>query len=421
MQEIVSAIDIGTTKICALMAAVTHDSLGNISLSLLGEGQSPSSGIRRGVVVNVPEVSAAIANAVEACEQDAGENMASCYVGIAGSHIDTLSSRGMSPVDRHSGISGYDMQRALEGARAVALPENQEVIHTIARSWMVDGHGEAYQPLGMTAYRLEVDAHVVTGSSTAVNNLVQCVTSHGIDVDDLVLEPLASNEAVLRPEERRMGVAVVDIGGGTTDIAIFIDDCLCHTAILDMGGNHLTNDLAVALHAPFDTAEDLKIRYGHVIPDRVAVDEQVWATVFGEKAERSFSRRYVSQVLEARAEEMLELVYDALEESGFDDKLPAGIVLTGGSSQLPGLTELGRQTFGMPVRIGQPTAQLPITGLSRSLQSPTYATSVGLLLWALLHEDSNSVHRRFEAEPAMVRETEWVGQAAHWLRNLLPG
>jgi cell division protein FtsA len=308
MQEIVCAIDIGTTKICALMASVSHDSLGKLSLTLLGEGQAPSRGIRRGVVVNVPEATAAVGEAMEKCEQTAGRQMLSAYVGIAGSHIGTRNSKGVSPVDKRSGVTGNDMQRALEGARAVALPENQEVIHTIARDWTVDGQTKVQQPVGMSAYRLEVDAHIVTGSSTAVSNLVQCVIAHGIDVDELVLEPLAANEAVLKPEERRMGVAVVDMGGGTSDLAIFIDNGLCHTVILDMGGNHLTNDLAVGLRCPFETAEDLKLRYGTLLPERVAEDEAVWATVFGEKAERSFSRRFICEVLEARATEMLEII-----------------------------------------------------------------------------------------------------------------
>ena len=276
--------------------------------------------------------------------------MLSAYVGIAGSHIGTRNCKGVSPVDKRNGVTGNDMQRALEGARAVALPENQEVIHTIARDWTVDGQTKVQQPVGMSAYRLEVDAHIVTGSSTAVSNLVQCVIAHGIDVDELVLEPLAANEAVLKPEERRMGVAVVDMGGGTSDLAIFIDNGLCHTVILDMGGNHLTNDLAVGLRCPFETAEELKLRYGTLLPERVAEDEAVWATVFGEKAERSFSRRFICEVLEARATEMLEIIGQRLDESGYLDKLPAGLVLTGGCSQLPGFSELGRSVLNMPVR-----------------------------------------------------------------------
>ncbi|CAN5677510.1 cell division protein FtsA [soil metagenome] len=420
MQETISSIDIGTTKICALTAEVTHDSLGNMALRILGEGQAKSRGIRRGVVMNVPEVTAAVAEAVEKCEREMGQQIVNAYVGIAGSHIGTLNSKGVSPVDRRHGVTGQDMQRALEGARAVALPQNQEVIHTIARQWTVDGQSGVQHPVGMSAYRLEVDAHIVTGSSTAINNLVQCVVAHGIDIDELVLEPLASNEAVLKPEERRMGVAVVDMGGGTTDLAIFREDGLCHTVILDMGGNHLTNDLGNVLHAPFETAEELKLRYGTVLPERVADDEKVWANVFGEKAERSFSRRFIAEILEARATEMLEIIHKKLEGSGYLEQLPAGIVFTGGSSQLPGLSELSREVLGMPARIGMPASHLPINGLSRNLQSPTYATSIGLLLWGL-HEDARAVHRRFAAESNTGSSIDWAGQTMRWLKNLLPG
>ncbi len=420
MQEIVAAIDIGTTKICALMAEVEHDGLGRLSLRLLGSGQVPSRGIRRGVVVNVPEATAAVGEAVEKCEKEAGRQLLTSYVGIAGSHIATRNSRGVSPVDKRNGVTGNDMQRALEGARAVALPENQEVIHTIARSWTVDGETEVQQPVGMSAYRLEVDAHIVTGSSTAVNNLVQCVVAHGIDIDELVLEPLAANEAVLKPEERRMGVAVVDMGGGTSDLAVFIDNGLCHTIILDMGGNHLTNDLAVGLRCPFETAEELKLRYGNLLPKRVADDEKVWANVFGEKAERSFSRRFMCEVLEARAIEMLEIIGDRLDESGYLDRLPAGLVLTGGCSQVPGFSEVGRSVLNMPVRIGTPSSNLPVTGLSRTLLSPSYATTVGLLLWGL-NEDARAVHRRYDAEQVSNGAgPNWMGQATRWLRHLLP-
>jgi cell division protein FtsA len=407
VQEIISAIDIGTTKICVLTAGMTHDSLGRMALRILGAGQAPSRGIRRGAVVHVAEVSAAV-------------QIDSAYVGIAGSHIATLNSKGVSPVDRRYGITNEDMQRALEGARAVPVPQNREVIHAIARHWIVDGQSEVQHPVGMNAYRLEVDAHIVTGSSTAIQNLVQCVTAHGINVDELVLEPLASNEAVVRSEERQMGVAVVDIGGGTTDIAVFRDEGLCHTQVLDMGGNHLSNDLAEVLHAPFETAEMLKLRYGHVLPERVAEDEKVWATVFGERAERGFNRRFLGEVLAARAEEMYETIQEKLTESGYLNKIPAGIVLTGGSSQLPGMAELGRNLLGMPVRIGLPGSQLPIAAMNRALQSPAYATSVGLLLWGM-REDARAIHRRFPARSLHLGNLHWLEQTKNLFRQLLPG
>lgn len=419
MKEFISAIDIGTTKICVLTASVTHDSLGNLTLQIIGEGQVPSRGIRRGVVVNVPDATAAVREAVERCEEQAGQQILSAYVGIAGSHVSAYNSQGASAIDPRDGVTNDDMQRALEAARHVSLPADQEIIHTIARTWSVDGHNSIQNPIGMRGRKLQVDAHIVTGSDTAVSNLVNCVLPHGIDIDELVLEPLASNEAVLRREERQMGVAVVDMGGGTTDIAVFVDDALAHTQVLDMGGSHFTNDIAVALHAPFETAEDLKLRFGTVAPGRVAEDEMVWATVFGEKNERSFSRHFVAEVLESRAVEMFEIIGERIYDSGYYRRIPAGLVLTGGSSQLAGLVELGRDVLELPVRLGKPSAtRLPVTGMGRVLESPSYATSIGLLIWGL-HEDGRAVHRRFAADQT-AEGGDWMRQAVGWLRNLLP-
>ncbi len=415
-REIIAAIDVGTTKICALMAAVTHDSLGNLALEMLGSGIAPSRGIRRGVVMDVPEVTAAIGEAVEEAEREAGRQMTSAYVGIAGSHIATMNSRGISPVDSRRGVTGENMQQALEAARAVSLPENREVIHVIARNWKVDDQDGVQQPLGMSAVRLEVDAHIVTGTATAINNLAQCVLSHGIDIDEFVLEPLASGEAVLTPEEKQMGVIMADIGGGTTDLALFRNHGLWHTTVLDVGGNHLTNDVAVGLRAPFEVAEDLKLRYGHLNPERIAADEQVWAKVFGDRSERTFSRRFISQILEARGEEICDIIKTKVEESSYAQMVPAGVVLTGGSSQLPGFVEMARRRFNMPVRIGHPGAQLPIQGLSRQLQKPTFATSVGLLLWGL-REDQRALHAPVYTEQG---ESVWLNRMGRWLRGLLP-
>lgn len=418
-KEIVCAIDVGTTKICALIAAVTHDNLGNLALNLLGSGVVPSRGIRRGVVMDVPLATAAIGEAVEQAEQAADQQMTSAYVGIAGSHIQTFNSRGISPVDQGQGVSIADMQRALDAAKAISLPQNREVIHTIARSWIVDEQKDVQQPLGMSAYRLEVDAHIVTGSSTAVNNLVQCILAHGIDIDELVLEPLASGGAVLTPEERQMGVVLADIGGGTTDLAVFTHDGLRHTVVLDLGGNHMTNDVAMGLRAPFETAEELKLRYGHAVPDRIAEDEMVRARVFGEQGEMSFSRQFISQILEARAEETCEIIRKKLKEADFGETLPAGVVLTGGSSLLPGLTQLSRRVFNMPVRIGSPGGQLPIRGMTRELQSPIFATGVGLLIWGM-NEDARAIHKRIDAS-AMESGQTVGGRVSRWLRGLLPG
>ncbi len=417
-REILASIDVGTTKICALIGAVDHDRLGRLSVRLLGSGVVPSQGIRRGVVMDVPQVTAAIGEAIEAAEQQAGLRITSAYVGIAGSHIATTNSTGVSPIDGRHGVTGADMQRALEGAQAVPLPESREIIHVIARRWKVDDQEDIQQPLGMSGRRLEVDAHIVTGTTTAINNLAQCVLAHGIDIDELVLEPLASGEAVLTPEERQMGVIMADVGGGTTDLALFRGNGLWHTAVLDVGGNHLTNDVAQCLRTPFEVAEELKLRYGHLQPERVAVDEEVWATVFGDKPERSFSRRFISEILQARAEEIYEMIQERTQASGYGHLAPAGLVLTGGSSQLPGAVELCRQLLKMPVRIGRPGEYTPVEQLSRELQTPAFATSVGLLLWGL-YEDARAMHfpvRGPVGEPSPVSD-----RLKRWLRGLLPG
>lgn len=417
-KEIIAAIDVGTTKICALIGAVTYDSLGKLSLRMLGSGVTPSRGIRRGVVMDVPEVTAAIGEVIEKAERDAGVRITSAYVGIAGSHIATTNSRGISPIDSYHGVTGADMQRALEAAQAVPLPESREVIHVIARRWKVDDQDGIQQPLGLSGHRLEVDAHIVTGTTMAINNLAQCVLAHGIDIDELVLEPLASGEAVLTPEEKQMGVIMADIGGGTTDLALFRGNGLWHTEVLDLGGNHLTNDVAMGLRAAFEVAEELKLRYGHLLPLKVAEDEQVWANVFGDRPERTFSRRFICQILEARAEEICEVILQRTQESGYGHLVPAGVVLTGGASQLPGATEMSRRIFGMPVRVGAPGEHIPIQGLSRELQTPAYATSVGLLLWGL-HEDARAIHRPMSSNSR--EDNPWMNRLRGWLRALLPG
>lgn len=417
-KEIIATIDVGTTKICALVGAVTHDNLGNLAVKVLGSGVTPSRGLRRGIVMDVPEVTTAIGEALEAAEQESGTQITSAYVGIAGSHIATSNSNGLSHIDGRHGVTGGDMQRALEGAQAIRLPENREIIHVIARRWKVDEQENIQQPLGILGSRLEVDAHIVTGTINAINNLAQCVLAHGIDIDELVLEPLASGEAVLTADERQMGVVMADVGGGTTDLALFRGNGLWHTEVLDVGGSHMTNDAAVGLRAPFEVAEELKLRYGHLQPERIAEDEQVWATVFGDKPERTFSRRFISQILQARAEEIAEIIQSQIVASSYGHLVPAGLVLTGGASQLPGAVELFRKVLQMPVRIGSPANHPSVLGLGRELQSPAFATAVGLLLWAL-YEDARAIH--FPMQKPLPENAQLLSRVGGWLRGLLPG
>lgn len=416
-REIIAAVDVGTTKICALVGTVIHDSLGNLAVRVLGGGVTPSRGLRRGVVMDVPEVTTAIGEALESAEQESGEQITSAYLGIAGNHIATSNSAGISPIDGRHGVTGNDMQRALEGARAVQIPANRQIIHVIARHWKVDEQENIQQPLGILGSRLEVDAHIVTGTINAINNLAQCVLAHGIDIDELVLEPLASGEAVLTAEERQMGVVMADLGGGTTDLALFRGNGLWHTEVLDVGGSHMTNDVAIGLRAPFEVAEELKLRYGHLQPERIAEDEQVWATVFGDKPERTFSRRFISQILQARAEETAELIQSRIARSSYGNMVPAGLVLTGGASQLPGAVDLFRRILRMPVRIGSPVDHPAVHGLSRELQSPAYATAAGLLLWAL-YEDARAIH--YPMQRMIPENGQILDRVGGWLKSLLP-
>jgi len=404
MTELIAGLDVGTTKICAVIGEIDDED----QIHVLGMGQVPSRGMRRGVVVNVAEATAAIGEAVEQAEGAAQTSMQNAYVGIAGAHIAATPSRGVVAVGHGRSITVDDVERVLEAARAIAIPHNRDIIHALPRSFKVDDQEGVRDPIGMVAYRLEVDAQIITGASSSVQNLVRCVHANGIEIEDLVLQPLASGTAVLTNAEREMGVALADIGGGTTDIAIFLDGALWHTVVLDVGGNHLTQDVAVGLRAPFQTAEELKVRYGHTLPERIAADEELNATLFGDGGVQPVSRRFLSEILQARAEEILELILREVKRSGYDSLLPAGVVLTGGVAQTVGLRELGRDILRLPVRVGVPN------GLKGAdLANPAYATVVGLVMWGLWQRRSRPL-RRATVSPLLDR-------IINWLRTLLPG
>jgi cell division protein FtsA len=353
-------------------------------MRIVGVGVVPSKGIRKGVVVNVGEVTTAITESVHRAERTSGYAVASAYVGLAGSHINSINSRGVVAISRgERGIRPVDVERALEQARAIDIPHNREVLHIIPRGFTVDGDDGVRDPIGMQAYRLEVEAHIVTGSTSSIRNLIKCVQNAGIQIDALVLEPLASGEAALTDIEREMGVVLVDIGGGTTDVAIFIEGSIWHTVVLPTGGEQLTNDIAVGLRTPFNMAEELKIKYGHALPHTIMAEEMVRVSTFGEVGQQSISRQFLSEIIEARAEEILEMVLKEIKRSGYDGLLPAGLVLCGGVADLAGLRDLARDIMGLPARIGEPQN---LRGLVDTLQSPAFTTSVGLLEWGIKHD-----------------------------------
>ena len=377
MDRTIACIDIGTTKICTLVGE--QDDEGN--LRIVGVGIVPSKGIRQGMVVNVGQTTQAIAASIERAGRISGYNIESALVGVGGKHISSVNSRGVVAVSRgHRGITEEDVERALEAARAIAIPHNREIIHSIPRGFSIDEQDGVKDPIGMQAFRLEVEAHIVTGSSSSISNLMKCVEGAGIGVDNLALQPLASGVAVLTEAEREMGVVLVDIGGGTTDVAIFIEGSIWHTTILPNGGNNVTNDIAIGLRTPVTTAEEVKIRYGHACPARIANSKTLDITAFGDSGRQEVPRQFLAEIIEARIEEIFKMILREVKRSGYDGLLPAGIVLCGGTASLPGIRELGRDILGMPVRIGAPHDLL---GLVDVLGSPAHATGVGLLVWGL--------------------------------------
>jgi cell division protein FtsA len=407
VERTVVALDIGTTKICTLVAEVGPPP--ENALRIVGVGTVPAKGIRKGVVVNVGEVTAAITESIHRAERTSGYEIASAYVGLAGAHVSAMNSRGVVAISRgERGIRPVDVERALEAARAIDLPHNREVLHIIPRDFTVDGDTGVRDPIGMQAYRLEVEAHIVTGSTASIRNLVKCVQNAGIYIDALVLEPLASGETALTDIEREMGVALVDIGGGTTDIAIFIEGSIWHTVVLPTGGEQITNDVAVGLRTPFSMAEQIKIKYGHALSETIMPDETVRVSVFGEDGQQELPRQFLAEVIEARAEEILEMVQQEIKRSGYDGLLPAGVVLCGGTAELPGLRDLARDVINLPARIGEPQN---LRGLVDTLQSPAFATSVGLLEWGVRHD----------LPPLTTEPAGSSLKIPSWLKPFLPG
>jgi len=380
-EPIVVGIDIGTTKVCTLVARIESDR----GLRILGVGIEPSQGIKKGTIVDLSAASQAIARSVEKAQRTSGLEITSAIVSLAGSHVSSVNSRGVV------GISGRvieqdDIARALEAAQAIAIPHNREIIHVMQRGFVVDGQDGIRMPLGMHGYRLEVEAHIITAAASAVANLRQCVQSAGVQVSQFVLNPLASAEVVLTETERQMGAVVCDIGGGTTDLAIYIDGDVWHTMVLAVGGNHITSDIAHGLRLSIDQAETVKKSQGHASEDMVNPSEGFSIRAFGSEAPAQINSRELAHVIQARVEEVFELVLQEIKRSGYDGLLPAGMVLTGGTSNLPGIRNVASSIMGLPVRCGKPEN---LIGLVDQLHFPEYATSVGLLYWTLLMSEAS--------------------------------
>ena len=371
MEEIVVGIDVGTTKVCTLVGRVED----NKSIRILGVGIEPSEGIRKGIIIDLAAASQAITRSVEKAESTSGLEITSALVSMAGAHVASVNSRGAVAVNGNA-IDDYDVVNALDQARSVAIPHDREIIHVIQRGFAVDGQDGIRNPKGMHGYRLEVEAHIITASAATGDNLRQCVGAAGVDIQQFVLNPLASGEVVLTEQERQMGVAVCDIGGGTTDLAIYVNGDVWHTMVLAVGGNHVTQDIAHGLRLSFAQAEDVKKQQGFAYRSGVGSEEYFAIRPFGEERPVQINRQEMAHIIEARVAEIFSLTLQEIKRSGYDGLLPAGMVLTGGSAALPGIKRVASQVLGMPVRTAQPEN---LSGLVDRLNSPAYSTGVGLL------------------------------------------
>ncbi|MBU2641244.1 MAG: cell division protein FtsA [Thiobacillus sp.] len=374
-KNLVVGLDIGTSKIVCIVAEINDVG----TFDIIGMGTHPSRGLRRGVVVNIEATVNAIQRALEEAELMADCKIREVFTGIAGSHIKSFNSHGMYAI-KDKEISQMDVDRVVDTARAVNIPTDQQILHTIPQEFIVDGQEDVRDPLGMSAVRLEVKVHIVTGAVSAAQNIIKCVRRCGIEVGDLVLQPLASAMAVLTEDEKELGVCLVDIGGGTTDIAVFTDGAIRHTAVIPVAGDQVNNDIAVALRTPPKEAEDIKIQYGCALRQLADARDMIEVPGIGDRPPRTLSKQTLAEFIEPRMEELYSLVQAELRRSGFEELLSSGIVITGGSAGMQGMVELGEEVFHMPVRMGWPRYE---GGLSDVMHNPRYATCMGLLLAGL--------------------------------------
>ena len=399
-RNLIVGLDIGTSKVVAVVAELLPDG----RLEVIGMGHHESRGLKKGVVVNIESTVNSIQRALEEAELMAGVRIGRVYTGIAGSHIKSFNGNGMVPI-KDKEVSLLDVNRVIETARAMPIPTDQQVLHILTQEFIVDGQDGIKEPLGMSGVRLEVKVHIVTGAVNAAQNIVKCVRRCGLEVSDLILQPLASSLAVLSEDEKELGVCLVDIGGGTTDLAIFREGAIRHTAVLPIAGDQITSDIAMALRTPTPEAEEIKIRYGCALRQLADPDEMVEVPGLGDRGPRQLSRQTLAEVIEPRVEELYSLVRDELKRSGYLELLSSGIVLTGGSATMLGMVELGEEIFHMPVRMGVPRYQ---GGLAHVVRNPRYATVVGLLLEGVTQTQRGIVSRQGGSmKQVMSRMKEW--------------
>jgi cell division protein FtsA len=378
--SLVVGLDIGTSKVCAIVGEMTER-----GVEVIGVGSHLSQGLRKGVVINIESTVESIKKAVDEAELMAGCEINSVFTGIAGGHIKGFNSHGIVAV-KNKEVSERDVERVIDAAKAVAIPMDREVLHILPQDYIIDEQDGIKEPLGMSGVRLEAKVHIVTGAVTSAQNIIKCCNRTGLNVADIVLEPLASAEAVLSSEEKELGVALVDMGGGTTDIALFHDGAVKHTAVLAIGGNHLTSDIAAGLRTPIGEAEKIKQRYGYARTNMVTRDEKVEVPSVGGRNSRTISRQILCEIIEPRLDEIFQLIRREIAKSGYDGSLASGVVMTGGSTLLPGMVEMGEDVMGMPARLGVP---MHVGGLVDVISSPIYATGVGLVLYGMKRQEKN--------------------------------
>lgn len=378
-KNLIVGLDIGTSKVVAIVGEITPEG----AIEIIGLGSHPSRGLKKGVVVNIESTVQSIQRAVQDAELMAGCQIHSVYTGIAGSHIRSLNSHGIVAI-RDKEVLASDVERVIDAARAVAIPADQKILHVLPQEFIIDNQDGVREPVGMSGVRLEAKVHMVTGAVSAAQNIVKCVRRCGLEVEDIILEQLASSYAVLTEDEKELGVCLVDIGGGTTDIAVFTDGAIRHTAVIPIAGDQVTSDIAVALRTPTQFAEELKLKYACALTQMANPDESIEVPGVGDRPARRLARQTLAEVVEPRFEELFNLVQAEIRRSGMEQMIAAGIVLTGGSSKMEGVVELAEEVFHMPVRLGMPQF---VAGLVDVIRNPIYATGVGLLLYGSAHRD----------------------------------
>ena len=404
--EIIVGLDIGTTKVCAVVGEARPD-----GVEIIGMGSHPSEGLRKGVVINIEHTVNSIKEAIEEAETMAGCEISAVYAGIAGGHIKGFNSHGVIAL-KEKEVTKKDIDRVIEAASAVAIPMDREVIHTLVQEFIVDEQDGILDPLGMSGVRLEAKIHIVTGAVTSAQNIVKCANRAGLDVCDIILQSLASSEAVLSKEERNLGAAIIDFGGGTTDTAIFSGGSIKHTSVLPLGGDNLTYDIAVGLRTPKLDAEKIKIRYGCGLSSLIGRDETIEVPGVGGRKPRVLSRQVLGEILEPRVEEIFSLIYSELTRSGHGDTIRSGVVITGGSAELQGVTELAEQIFNSPARVGYPQG---MSGLVEIVNKPMYATAVGLVLYG---SKTNKKAKKFRIRDTNIFNRV-MGRMKRWFKDII--